>query len=134
MRLKPSFAADSLERAATLRLRGRRPFNPAVGEEMSERTERVRAYFDQLAQDYDASLPWDELTERIYDELTWHHIEPYLPSAGLVLDAGGGTGKWAIPIAERGLKVVLLDLSEGMLEVARRKIEKRDTEDRHGHL
>lgn len=97
---------------------------------MEKRTERVKAYFDRLAQDYDVSLPWDELTERVYDELTWSFIEPYLPSEGLVLDARGGTGKWAIPIAQRGLKVVLMDISTGMLEVARRKVKKRGLEDR----
>jgi len=97
---------------------------------MDKRMERVKGYFDRLAEGYDANLPWDELTERIYDELTWRCIEPYLPPTGLVLDAGGGTGKWAIPIAERGLKVVLLDISAGMLEVARRKIQERGLEGR----
>jgi len=97
---------------------------------MDKRTERVKGYFDRLAEGYDANLPWDELTERIYDELTWRCIEPYLPPTGLVLDAGSGTGKWAIPIAERGLKVVLLDISAGILEVARRKIQERGLEGR----
>ena len=97
---------------------------------MDKRTERVKSYFDRLAEGYDASLPWDELTERIYDELTWRYIEPYLPPTGLVLDAGGGTGKWAIPIAEKGLKVMLLDISTGMLEVARRKVKERGLEER----
>lgn len=73
---------------------------------MRTRTEKkVKAYFDRLAQDYDARLPWDELTEHVYTELTWRHIEPYIPHEGLVLDAGGGTGKWALPLADRGLRV-----------------------------
>lgn len=76
------------------------------------------------------TCPGMSSTERIYDELTWRCIEPYLPPTGLVLDAGSGTGKWAIPIAERGLKVVLLDISAGMLEVARRKIQERGLEGR----
>jgi len=77
-----------------------------------EQTRNVKAYFDRLAESYERSPPWDELTERIYDELTWRYIEPYLPRDGLVLDAGGRTGKWAIPIAQRGLQVVLLDISD----------------------
>lgn len=76
------------------------------------------------------TCPGMSSTERIYDELTWRCIEPYLPPTGLVLDAGSGTGKWAIPIAERGLKVVLLDISAGILEVARRKIQERGLEGR----
>ena len=95
-----------------------------------EQTENVKAYFDKLAASYDRSPPWDELTERIYDELTWHCIEPYLPQEGLVLDAGGGTGKWAILIAERGLDVVLCDLSERMLDVAHRKVKERGLKDK----
>jgi hypothetical protein len=31
---------------------------------------------------------------QIYDKNTWHYIEPYLPENGVVLDAGGRTGKW----------------------------------------
>jgi len=95
-----------------------------------KQTRRAKTYFDRIAESYDGSPPWDELTERIYDELTWRHLKPYLPSTGLVLDAGGGTGKWAIPIAKRGLKVILLDLSKGMLEVARKKLKERGLEDR----
>ena len=28
---------------------------------MDKRTERVKGYFDRLAEGYDANLPWDEL-------------------------------------------------------------------------
>jgi ubiquinone/menaquinone biosynthesis C-methylase UbiE len=45
-----------------------------------------------------------------------------------VLDAGGGTGKRAIPIVEKGLKVVLYDMSRKMLSVARRKIVEKSLE------
>lgn len=38
---------------------------------MRTRTEKVKAYFDRLAQDYDAGLSWDELTEHVYTEPTW---------------------------------------------------------------
>ena len=53
--------------------------------------------------------------------------------SGVVLDAGGGTGKWTIPIVEKGLKVVLYDISREMLNVARRKIVGKNLE-KHGCL
>lgn len=45
-------------------------------------------------------------------------------SDALVLDAGGGTGKWAVQMAKKGCRVVLLDLSEGMLNIAKEKVAK----------
>ena len=44
------------------------------------------------------------------------------PSTALILDAGGGPGRYTIELAKRGYDVVLLDLSPGSLEVARREI------------
>ena len=38
-----------------------------------------------------------------------------------VLDVGGGSGAYAIPLAQRGYDVTLLDDSSGMLEVARER-------------
>jgi S-adenosylmethionine-dependent methyltransferase len=40
-----------------------------------------------------------------------------------VLDIGGGSGVVAIPLAEQGYDVTLLDPSEGMLRVAKERIE-----------
>jgi S-adenosylmethionine-dependent methyltransferase len=45
------------------------------------------------------------------------------PPPARILDAGGGSGVVAIPLAERGHEVTLLDPSEGMLRVARRRID-----------
>jgi len=63
---------------------------------------------------------------RIYDAITWKYIEPYVPidPNALVLDAGGGTGRWAIRMARKGCKVVLVDISEGMLKIAAEKVKK----------
>ncbi len=43
---------------------------------------------------------------------------------GSRFDAAGGTGKWSIPIAKCGAKVVLGDVSEGMLNMAMEKIRR----------
>ena len=50
------------------------------------------------------------------------------PPPARVLDAGGGSGAIAIPLAERGYQVTLLDPSEGMLSVARERIEAASVE------
>jgi ubiquinone/menaquinone biosynthesis C-methylase UbiE len=81
---------------------------------------RVTKYYQKTAQNYDReydTLYWKEL----YDKITWRYIEPYLPTDGLVLDAGGGTGKWSIPIAEKGLQVIVYDISKEMLDIALKK-------------
>lgn len=99
----------------------------AVLEEQSKQSDRVITYYQRTAQDYDKEydMPyWKEL----YDKLTWRMIEPYLPKAGVILDAGGGTGKWAIPMAEKGLRVVTYDVSQQMLDVAVGKIRERHLE------
>jgi len=94
-------------------------------EELSKQSSRVIDHYRKTAQDYDKEYDtphWKEL----YDKITWHYIEPYLPKRGLILDAGGGTGKWAIPMAQKRLKVIVYDISKEMLDVALRKVKERN--------
>lgn len=91
--------------------------------------ERVVAYYQRAATDYDKQYDVPFFKE-IYDKITWRYIEPYLPKSGVVLDAGGGTGKWSIPIAMKGLKVVLFDISQEMLRVASVNVKENDLENR----
>ena len=93
------------------------------------RKSEVEKYYDSIAPEYDSlySGPYWEL----YDALTWRNMCQFLPPAGgKILDIGGGTGRWAIPLAKMGYKVVLMDISRGMLEVARRKAEAEGLLDR----
>ncbi|MFC1902188.1 class I SAM-dependent methyltransferase, partial [Chloroflexota bacterium] len=46
------------------------------------------------------------------------------------LDAGGGTGRMALPLAKLGYQVTLCDLSAGMLAVARKKLQEEGLLDR----
>ena len=94
---------------------------------IDEQSKRVVAYYQRTAADYDKQyqVPF---FEEIYDKITWRYIDSYLPSAGVVLDAGGGTGKWSIPIAKKGLKVVLFDISQDMLNVASVKMKENGLE------
>ncbi|PIN69565.1 hypothetical protein COV94_02760, partial [Candidatus Woesearchaeota archaeon CG11_big_fil_rev_8_21_14_0_20_57_5] len=77
------------------------------------------AYYDATAAsyDYDYSTPYWQL----YYDLTWRNMREHMPASGRILDAGGGTGIFALRMAKAGYDVTLVDVSDGMLDVARRK-------------
>jgi len=56
--------------------------------------------------------------------VTMHFLEKHLPSTGLILDAGGGPGKYTIELAKKGYDMVLLDLTPKLLNIARKQIAK----------
>jgi len=82
----------------------------------------VELYYDKKSMDYDDIF--DILYFKIYDEITWKYLEPYIPShpGAIVLDAAGGTGRWSIRMAKKGCNVTLLDISEKMLNIAYKKV------------
>ena len=51
-------------------------------------------------------------------------IKKYLPKKGLILDAGGGPGRYTIALAKLGYDVVLFDLTPELLDFAKKKIKK----------
>jgi S-adenosylmethionine-dependent methyltransferase len=73
---------------------------------------------------------WEDYTftplGRLRQELTLRqmaqHLGP-LPRSLKVLDAGGGTASYALPLAQQGHQVCLLDFSARMLTIARQKVE-----------
>jgi len=75
----------------------------------------------ELAAAYD-----DTYDDRYWDiarRVEWSRLGPHLPpKGGRALDAGGGTGEFAIELVQKGYDVVLTDLSAGMLDVARTKV------------
>jgi ubiquinone/menaquinone biosynthesis C-methylase UbiE len=54
--------------------------------------------------------------------VTMHFLEKYLPSAGVILDAGGGPGRYTIELAKKGYDIVLLDLTPELLSIAKKQI------------
>ncbi|MDD5697301.1 MAG: methyltransferase domain-containing protein [Victivallaceae bacterium] len=88
-------------------------------------------YYNEIAASYDADYKtpfW-----RMYNEVTWNYLKDCLPenkTDSLVLDAGGGTGLWAVKLAKLGYRVVLTDVSEGMLDVAEKKVVAEGLSDR----
>jgi ubiquinone/menaquinone biosynthesis C-methylase UbiE len=93
-------------------------------------SESIWKAYDEKAETYDTTFGINFF--RIYDVITWKYLEPYLPKNrdAVVLDAGGGTGRWSMPMAKTGLNVVLVDVSEGMLNVARRRVKEVGYDDK----
>jgi SAM-dependent methyltransferase len=60
-----------------------------------------------------------------------HYIRKYVHRKnGLILDAGGGPGRYSIELGKSGYDVVLLDLSPEMLEIARKQVRKSRIQDK----
>jgi ubiquinone/menaquinone biosynthesis C-methylase UbiE len=84
--------------------------------------------FDPVAQDYDNTrgLPAEvqlQISMRLRDAANWQPGEVFL-------DAGVGTGRFAVPLARLGVPVVGLDISAGMLTQLRANREAAQQEDR----
>jgi len=72
--------------------------------------------YDSIARIYD---PW---SVTVVEDVPFY-VEEAVRSGGPVLELGVGTGRVAVPIAAAGIDVVGVDLSAGMLEVARERAE-----------
>jgi ubiquinone/menaquinone biosynthesis C-methylase UbiE len=85
---------------------------------------RVPVDFDQERAWWDGKAPQEEVDladERINRLLRWRILERNLDGVSSVLEIGGGTGAFSIPLAQRGLSVVHVDFSPAMLARAREK-------------
>jgi ubiquinone/menaquinone biosynthesis C-methylase UbiE len=92
---------------------------------------RSEAYHDHEAPAYDAKYDKVPFFTKVYEPVTWDNIRRFLPLLpAQVLDAGGGTGRWTVVLAQMGYEVTLTDISQGMLDVARAKIEATGLSDR----
>ena len=84
---------------------------------------QVKAYYTQCVR-----LEWRRLARNAYHRLefetTLHFLKKYLPPTGLVLDAGGGPGRYTLELAKRGYDMVLVDLTPANLEFAQRQIKR----------
>jgi SAM-dependent methyltransferase len=70
--------------------------------------------YDNIARLYD---PW---SRSVVEDVSFY-VDEAVRSGGPVLELGVGTARVAVPIAAAGISVVGVDLSEGMLEVARER-------------
>lgn len=99
-------------------------------EEKSEPIEEIRSLFDEISARFDKSS--ETLQGKVYGYVTWEHLKHYLPANknSFILDAGGGTGRWSVPLAKMGYMVTLCDISQGMLKQAENKIKKERLSDK----
>jgi SAM-dependent methyltransferase len=82
--------------------------------------------FDREEQWWDAKALKEErdlADESINRALRWREIEQHLGGVRTILDVGGATGAFSIPLAKRGFHVTHLDLSPEMLVIAREKAQ-----------
>jgi ubiquinone/menaquinone biosynthesis C-methylase UbiE len=80
--------------------------------------------FNRERQWWDAKAPKEErdlADESINRALRWREIERHLEGVRTILDIGGATGAFSIPLAKRGFRLTHLDLSPEMLAIAREK-------------
>lgn len=71
---------------------------------------------------------WRRLVRDAYQRLefntTMHFLNKHLPKRGLILDAGGGPGRYTIELGKLGYNIILFDLSSEMLKIAERQIKR----------
>lgn len=88
---------------------------------MTDEAEPVaKAAYEQLAEDYDDEFETNPYNTEMEIPGTTSLIPPV--EGRRILDAGCGTGIYAEWLLERGADVVGVDVSDGMLEIAREKL------------
>lgn len=79
-----------------------------------------------IRQHYDASVQseWDRLQRFPFEfAVTKRFIDRYVMPGDRVLDIGGGPGRYALHLAEKGCQVTLLDLSDENVRFAQEKAQ-----------
>lgn len=79
---------------------------------------RIRAYYQHFDEDHRLQ---NDASGRLEYEMTMQIMQEHLPEKGRILDLGGATGAYSFPLAEMGYEVWLADLSETLLDIARKK-------------
>lgn len=71
-------------------------------------------------------LEWNRLEEHPFEFLiAKHYLDRYIRPGQRVLDIGGGPGRYALYLAQKGCDVTLLDLSEGNVAFAKEQAKQK---------
>jgi SAM-dependent methyltransferase len=89
-------------------------------EEADVDTTEVGAYYAAFGDREWQRLERDE--GAVEFEVTTAMLARHLPTSGRVLDIGGGPGRYAAWLADRGYRVALADLSPALLDLARSRL------------
>jgi ubiquinone/menaquinone biosynthesis C-methylase UbiE len=93
-------------------------------EENRKDQDPVRDYYNRTSDN-----EWERLQRhKIEFWTTLRALEEFIEADSSVADIGGGPGRYAIELTQRGHEVVLVDLSEANVELARQKAAKHGME------
>ena len=92
------------------------------------KTKAVKDFYNEST-DYEWSRLAQDAFHKLEFDTTMHFLKKHLPKKGLILDAGGGPGRYTIAFAKLGYDVILFDLSPGLLAKAKKQIKKSGVED-----
>jgi len=94
---------------------------------MSNDSDKVQRYYRDYGE-------WHRLVKDPYHalefETTLRSLRRFLPRRGLILDAGGGPGRYTVTLAKLGYEVVLLDITPELLMEARTHVRRSGVKDR----
>jgi ubiquinone/menaquinone biosynthesis C-methylase UbiE len=97
----------------------------SLHDRVPEEKDEIREIYNSLAAEYDQRIPGEGPSDDIFTESEFEFLLSKISPGEEVLDLGCGTGRFTVPMAESGAYVTGLDLSAGMLAVARAKLEER---------
>lgn len=89
------------------------------------KSDKSRKEIEAVRKNYDlnAQKEWERLGGFSFEfEIAKRYLEKFMRGK-TVLDIGGGPGRYSVYLAELGYDVTLVDLSEGNVELAKRKFE-----------
>jgi ubiquinone/menaquinone biosynthesis C-methylase UbiE len=78
----------------------------------------IASYYDDSVEQEHTRLERHQLE---YD-LTWRYLTEYLPPAGTILEIGAATGRYTLPLCQRGYSVTAVDLSATLLQENQRRL------------
>ncbi len=90
-------------------------------------TGRAAFPFDATAVDYDTTFG-SSVLGAVMRRAVQRRLDACFAAGDRVLDLGCGTGEDAVYLARRGVRVVAVDRSQGMVDVTRRKVEEAGLE------
>jgi SAM-dependent methyltransferase len=77
---------------------------------------------------------WRRLIRDAYHRLeldtTLHFLKKHFPKRGLILDAGGGPGRYTVTLANQGYDMIMLDMTPANVEFAKRQIKRSGVQER----
>ncbi|KOV87882.1 ubiquinone biosynthesis methyltransferase UbiE [Streptomyces sp. NRRL WC-3618] len=96
-----------------------------AGHHPEEEKATVKSVYQQVANEYDERIPGLGPSDDMFTQSERDFLIEAIRSGEKVLDIGCGTGRFTVPMAEKGADVSGLDISRPMLDVASRKLAER---------